>query len=176
MGVAPAAALACGSGGRRRHLGVRWKTRQRASPGTRGWGAAGMSRTSACRVARTEMPEPPPWEPGAGSGGRRAVFAPGLRAAQCGPVRPSAARTHPRLLAGGEAPERRREAVAGAGRPQACRCRVARRGAVATPARAARPRKCSPLPCERRGAFFLGCRGPLARSTSLSHRVDPPRF
>lgn len=87
MGVAPAAALARGSGGRRRHLGVRWKTRQRASPGTRGWGAAGMSRTSACRVARTEMPEPPPWEPGAGSGGRHAVFAPGPRAAQCGPVR-----------------------------------------------------------------------------------------
>lgn len=96
--------------------------------------------------------------------------------AQSGPVRPSAARTHPRLLAGGEAPERRREAVAGAGRPQACRCRVARRGAVAAPARAARPRKCSPLPCERRGTFFLGCRGPLARSTSLSHRVEPPRF
>lgn len=93
-----------------------------------------------------------------------------------GSERPSAARTHPRLLAGGEAPERRREAVAGAGRPQACRCRVARRGAVAAPARAARPRKCSPLPCERRGPFFLGCRGPLARSTRLSHRVDPPRF
>lgn len=173
MGVAPAAALARGSGGRRRHLGIRWKTRQRASPGTRGWGAAGMSRTSACRVARTEMPEPPPWEPGAGSGGRRAVFAPGPRAAQSGPVRRERTRG---LLAGGEAPERRREAVAGAGCSQACHCRVARRGAVAAPARAARPRKCSPLPCERRGTFFLGCRGPLARSTRLSHRVDPPRF
>lgn len=120
MGVAPAAALVRGSGGRRRHLGVRWKTRQRASPGTRGWGAAGMSRTSACRVARTEMPEPPPWEPGAGSGGRRAVFAPGLRAAQCGPVRRERTRgcwRAERLLsAGGRlSPERAvlRPAVAG---------------------------------------------------------------
>ncbi|ELK06522.1 hypothetical protein PAL_GLEAN10022782 [Pteropus alecto] len=74
----------------------------------------------------------------------------------------------------GDAPESRRETVVGEGRPQACRCWVAHRGAVAAPARAARPQKCSPLPREWRGTFFLGFRGPLVRSTSPSHRVDPP--
>lgn len=47
-------------------------------------------------------------------------------------------------------------------------------GAPATWARVSMlPRKCSPLPREQRGAFFLGLHGPSVCSTSLCHYVEP---
>lgn len=47
-------------------------------------------------------------------------------------------------------------------------------GAPATWARVSvLPRKCSPLPREQRGAFFLGLHGPSVCSTSLCHYVVP---